>query len=255
MALLRRGYYLFVSTGHVIGTVVLVWAWRRVPAFKSRAWQIAWAFAAVNTLAVCVLGGAVLERYLLPVLPVVYTAFAVAIRALLPRPRRWVPAALILCLTVANFVNPPYPFPFENNLSFASFVELEQQAAAEVDLHPGIVATTFPMADALRRPEMGYVGAKRRVIEMKSFKAAEVAKLNARRPDVMVVYDTAWDPWHILSSGPSEWLMRKFYGYEPPLSPAQAAAALGMHVDREWNYRGMKMALVVRDGAPAQAGR
>ena len=68
-----------------------------------------------------------LERYLLPALPVVYIAFAISLRALLPRTRRLAFAGLTVCLIAANFVNPVYPFPFENNLAFVSFVGLEKR--------------------------------------------------------------------------------------------------------------------------------
>jgi hypothetical protein len=247
IALLRRFYYLFVSTGHFIGTAALIWAWPRMPLFRTRPWRIAIAFLAANVLVVSALGGAVLERYLLPVLPVIYIAFGVAFRALLPQPRKWALAGLLICLAVANFVNPPYPFPYENNLAFVDFVELEQMAASTVELHPGVIATTFPMADSLRRPELGFVDARRKVVELKSFRASEVAKLNTQRPDMMLIYDTAWDPLHLLAARPSQRLMRKFYGYEPPLTPQEAARTLSMQVEQQWNYHGMKMALLVRD--------
>jgi hypothetical protein len=247
LSLLRRIYYLFIGSGHIFGTLVLVWAWRRMPLFRSRPWRVALAFVVANVLVVTALGGAVLERYLLPVLPIVYIAFGVALRALLPNPRKWALAALLTSLIVANFVNPLYPFPFENNLAFVDFVELEREGASAVELHPGVVATTFPMSDALRRPEFGFVGARRSVIELKSFRASEVAKLNDRRPDTLLVYETAWDPLHVLASRPARWVLRRFYGFEPPLTPDETARALSMQVQQQWTYHGMSMSLLVRD--------
>jgi 4-amino-4-deoxy-L-arabinose transferase-like glycosyltransferase len=247
LSLLRRIYYLFIGSGHIFGTLVLVWAWRRMPLFRSRPWRVALAFVVANVLVVTALGGAVLERYLLPVLPIVYIAFGVALRALLPNPRKWALAALLTSLIVANFVNPLYPFPFENNLAFVDFVELEREGASAVELHPGVVATTFPMSDALRRPEFGFVGARRSVIELKSFRASEVAKLHDRRPDTLLVYETAWDPLHVLASRPARWVLRRFYGFEPPLTPDETARALSMQVQQQWTYHGMSMSLLVRD--------
>ena len=46
-------------------------------------------------------------------------------------------AALVACLIAANFVNPLYPFPFENNLAFVSFVGLEESAADVGRTAPG----------------------------------------------------------------------------------------------------------------------
>lgn len=58
-ALLRRIYYLFIGSGHFIGTGALAWAARRMPLFHGRAWRVAAAFAALHVLTVSLLGGAV----------------------------------------------------------------------------------------------------------------------------------------------------------------------------------------------------
>jgi hypothetical protein len=246
LAALRRIYYLFIGTGHFIGTAVFLWAMRRTPVFRSRPWRVAVAFAALNTLAVSALGGAVLERYLLPVLPVVYIAFAISFRVLTVKPRKWAVAAFLACLMAANFVNPLYSFPFENNLAFVSFVELQKEAASAIDLRPGLIATTFPMADALRHPEYGYVPLRRDVVELKGFRKSDLLRLQGRRPDMMLVYDTAWDPLHLLQLHFMQWMLKKYYNFEPPLSPDEVAQTLSMEVVRRWDYRGMKMALLVR---------
>ena len=60
-------------------------AWRRTTLFRTRPWRIAGGLAAAHVLLVSVLGGAVLERYLVPVLPILYIAFAAAIWQLAPR--------------------------------------------------------------------------------------------------------------------------------------------------------------------------
>jgi hypothetical protein len=250
LALLRRAYYLFIGNGHFIGTAALIWAWRRMPLFRGRAWRVAGAFVALNVLVVSVLGGAVLERYLLPVLPVIYIAFAISLRALLPRPRKWAMLALMACLITANFVNPLYPFPYENNLTFISFVEMEKEVAATVETRPGIIATTFPLADALRHPEFGYVASPRKVVELRNFSSSEVARLSDRRPDMIVVYDTEWDPLHLLRRQPWQWALRKFYGFEPQLTPEETARVLSMQIAERWSSRGLKMALLVRDKVP-----
>ncbi|HVW84370.1 MAG TPA: hypothetical protein VHB50_06800, partial [Bryobacteraceae bacterium] len=245
-ALLRRFYFLFVGTGHIVGTIAIAWAVRRMPLFRDRAWRVCAALVALHVIAVSALGGAVLERYLLPVLPIVYTAFAISLRALLPKWRTVATAALLICLAAANFVNPPYPFPFENNLAFVSFVDLQLAAASAVEVRPGIVATTFPMADALRRPEFGFVSEKRNVISLKEFRPSDIAPLRERRPDMMIVYDTTWDPLHLLSHEFPQWLLRTYYGYEPPMSPEAIARTLSMQIARRWERRGLSMSLLVR---------
>ncbi len=110
-ALARRLYYVFISTGHIIGTALVIYAFRRLPVFNHRAWRISATVVAAHIVAVSLFGGAVLERYLLPVLPIVYSAFAIALRALLPRPRKFALLAIVLALLAANAINPPYPYP------------------------------------------------------------------------------------------------------------------------------------------------
>ncbi len=245
-ALLRRIYYLFLGSGHFLGTAVLLWAMRRMSLFRSRPWKVTGAFVAVHVVVVSALGGAVLERYLLPVLPIIYIAFAVALRAMRPTPRTRVLFALSACLVAANFLNPIYSFPFENNLAFVSFTQLGQEAATNINSRPGQIATTFPMSDALRHPEYGYTQLPRDVAELKNFSAGELKRLSGRRPDMVLVYDTAWDPLHLLQIGFVKSAMQQYFGYVTPATPEEVAELLSMQIVRRWETRGMKMTLLVR---------
>jgi 4-amino-4-deoxy-L-arabinose transferase-like glycosyltransferase len=252
LALVRRLYYLFIGTGHFIGTLALLWALGRMPLLKDRSWRIAWSFVLAQLLIVSALGGAVLERYVLPALPVVYIAFAVSLRALMPRARQVTLAALAACLIAANFVNPLYPFPFENNLAFVSFVGLEESAAKMVEQQAGafpgggLVAAAFPMDDALRNPDFGFVETPRKVIEIADFSRPEVEKLKARAPDMIVVYRRTWDPLHLLDHPAVSDFFARYYGYEPEMRADQIAAALSMRVARRWTRRGLSMELLDR---------
>ena len=246
-AFLRRAYYLFVGSGHFIGTAACIWAFRRMPILRSRAWQVSAAFVALHAVVVSLLGGAVLERYLLPALPILYTAFAVSLWSLLPRIRMLTVASLLACLAAANFINPLYPFPLENNLAFVDLVRLELRATVAVELSPGTIATTFPMADAFRRHEFGYVSNPRKVRVLPDFRAESIVPLRADPPDFLIVYDPAWDPLGLLTRGPDEWFLAKFYGYEPPLNPAEIAKVLSMRVSRHWERGGLSMSVLVRD--------
>jgi 4-amino-4-deoxy-L-arabinose transferase-like glycosyltransferase len=244
LALARRFYYLFIGSGHFIGTLAVLWAWRRLPLLRDRAWRVAAAFSALHVLTVSALGGAVLERYLLPVLPVLYAAFAISLRALMPRTRNLALAGLLACLALANFINPLYPFPLENNLAFVNFVELEQKAGRAADGLPGLTVTAFPLADSLRSPEFGYVSVPCNVLEVPDFRAASIAGIGARHPQRVIVFDTAWDPLRILDAGIIRWIMRGAYNYQPPLSPDEIAKRLGMRISRRWQSGGQKMFLL-----------
>lgn len=246
-ALLRRTYYLMIGSGHIIGAAVLLFAWRRMPLFRSRAWRVAAALVAAQVLIVSILGGAVLERYLLPALPVLYVAFAIALRALMPRTRALATAGLILCLAAANFINPIYPFPFENNLAFVSFVNLEQSAAGAVQSRSAVsIATAFPVTDALRNPDLGFVDAPHEVMEIANFSAPEIEKLKSKTPALLVVFNRTWDPLHLLDHPAIERLLKQYYDYKPEMSADRIAEVLSMRVTRRWKSRGLTMQLLER---------
>jgi 4-amino-4-deoxy-L-arabinose transferase-like glycosyltransferase len=256
LALSRRVYFLFIGTGHFIGTLALIWAWRRMPMLRERPWRIAAAFVLANVLVVSALGGAVLERYTLPALPVIYIAFATSLQALMPRARQLALAGLVVCLVAANFVNPVYPFPFENNLAFASFVELEEETAYAVeqrgDALPdgGNVATVFPVADALRNPQFGFVQAPRKVLEMSDFSRTEVERIGGLSPEMVVVYQREWDPLRFLARPGIREFLARYYCYKPELNAEEIATALSMRVGRRWKRRGLTMELLERDNRP-----
>lgn len=247
VALARRIFYLFISSGHFIGTFALIWALRRMPLLRSRPWRITASFAAAHVVAVSALGGAVLERYLLPVLPILYVAFALSLQALVPRTRQLTLAALLVWLAAANFVNPPYPFPYENNLAFVSFVELQKDAAAAVEQRRGLIATVFPMAVALSNPDLGFVEMPRKIISMADFSAPEIEKVKAQSPDMVIVFSRPKGRFHLLNNK----IVRKFltheYGYEPELGPDEIAQRLAMNVAGRWARRGLSFALLKRE--------
>jgi hypothetical protein len=246
-ALARRIYYLFIGSGHFIGTAIFLYAWKRMPLLRDRPWRIALTLAAAQTLTVTVLGGAVLERYLLPVLPILYSAFALAAGALAVKTRRFAIGALAAALIAANVVNPPYPFPFENNLMFVNFIDIARQAAFAADTYSQPVTTTFPMTTALANPRNGYLMLPHRTHEIPDFRLETIAPLMDHPPPVMLVYNTEFDPWGITGTEIFQWFLAKYYDYERPMSAPEIARLLHMRISREWESRGFSMALLVND--------
>jgi hypothetical protein len=251
-ALLRRGYYLFVGTGHFVGTVALVYAMSLTDLFATRAWRVVGLFVAVQVVMVSLFGGAVLERYLLPVLPLLYIAFAVALSAM---PGTWRTAkavALMAFLLAANFVNPIYPFPLENNLAFVSFAGLQQRAARFVQNRYGAgeeIATAFPLANALRRPDFGYVTRPVEVREIENFQAASITALAEHPPAALVIFSTVWDPLGLLEHPPVANFLHSHYGYEPQVTRDQIASRLHMHMVARWLERGQWIEVYERNGS------
>lgn len=151
-----------------------------------------------------------------------------------------------MCLIAANFVNPLYPFPFENNLAFVSFVELQKTAAASVAVRDGMVATAFPMAEALRNPDLGFVDDPRKVTAIADFTAPEIEKLKLHPPGMVVVFTRTWDPLHFLQHQFVERFLANQYGYRPDMDPDAIADALSMQVAHRWTRRGLSFTLLTR---------
>lgn len=240
LALVRRLYYLFIGSGHWVGTAAMVYAWKHTVLFRARGWRVVGAIAVLHVLVVSAFGGAVLERYLTPLLPLLYVAFAVAMSACPPRWRLVGPLALFAMLIAANFVNPPYPFPWENDLAFASFVSLDEKAAdfLENSYPNGTVATMFPLAGALRTPDFGYVSHSMRVRDLDDYSVKSLTGLAKDKPDVLAVYSTTWDPMHALDNKTFAGLLTQFYGYEPQAGREDILRILGMRPVARWELHG-----------------
>ena len=213
LALARRLYYLFAGSGHCIGTAAVILALRRTKVFDTREWRIASALVAAHVVLVSVLGGAVLERYLLPTLPIVYIGFAAALWQSSVRWRLAGAVAMLASLLTANFVNPPYPFPLENNLAFTDFVGLHAEAARymEARFPDAKIAAMFPLASALRRPDFGYVQRPLQVREIYNFSVANVAPLGRENVAVLVLYSEAWDPLGLMRNPLWTAFLRRYY--------------------------------------------
>ena len=111
----------------------------------------------IYLLLLSLVGGAILPRYLLPVSPC-FTSQMWPLVMQLPRfPARLILAAAAACFVGAWFINPPYPFPFEDNLAYADFIRLHEQAAHYLESQPGQprILTAWPATDELARPFLG----------------------------------------------------------------------------------------------------
>ena len=223
-ALGRRLYYLFWQDFHWIGTIAIMLAWGR-GLFATRAWRVAWVLIGVHVLFLSVVGGAMLARYLLPVLPLVYAAMAAAMCIYRGPLKVLCQLALLAGLIAGNFWNPPYPFPFENNLAFTDFVELQQTAAGFVARHYAgeRIASAWPFTAALSRPEFGYVQQAVPVHSLQDFTAQSVDSPDWRRDArVLVVFSRMWEPaWSWTHLELVRKILHRFYEYRQDLSSSE----------------------------------
>ncbi|MEO8658189.1 MAG: hypothetical protein ABI693_06950 [Bryobacteraceae bacterium] len=230
-ALLRRVSYLFLEEFRWVGTIALVWALRRGE-LASRAWRVAGSLAVAQTALVTVLGGAELERYLLPAMPVLYAAFVVSLRWKVALPL--LAAGLFAC----NFWNPPlWPFPQENNLAMVDFVFVQQAVAQSLETsgEKGTVVTAWPLSDALRRPEFGYVSRPLHVRPLEDFSIESLSKIPADELRLVVIYSRDWDPPHNLLRIPLlEALREKYFLWHTPATEEVLKTRFGLSRIERW---------------------
>lgn len=146
------------------------------------------ALVLAHVVALSVVGGAILARYMLPVLPLVVL---VAVSTLWRRLRWWPLALALACGAFAyrHVVNPPHQFPWEENLAYRDFVLLHRDAARFLAAtHPGArVLTAWPATDELRNPYYGYLPRPLAVVPVENFRREHLEPA-ARRAD----YDMAF---------------------------------------------------------------
>lgn len=198
------------------------------------AWDVQLAFLSIvlaHLVVLSVIGGAVLARYMLTVVPLVVI---LCVSTLWRRVSLWRPVVVIVALmfVAALFVNPPYGFPFEDNLAYRDYIVLHQHAEAflEQRYSTSPVLTAWPANDELTRPQLGYVTKPLRAVRIEDFSVDEVMSAAELRSDfdVALVFSTKYEPplplvrWKAWDD-----MKVRFFGYHHDLPPELAARVLG----------------------------
>ncbi len=182
--------------------------------------------------AMAVVGGAVLARYMLTVVPLV---IILAVSTLRRRIRSW-PALIVLtcaAFVTALFLNPPYGFSPEDNLAYRDYVVMHQDAEAflEARYPRARVLTAWPASDEITRTYLGYVTHAFQVVRIEDFTVEEVmgAAQERERFDVALVFSTKYEPARPLLGGWRSWerLKARYFGFHRDVPPAVAAQVLG----------------------------
>ena len=196
------------------------------------------AFAAViaaYVLAMAAIGGAVLARYMLPVVPLVIIICASTVWRRVPMWPGMVSIAA-LAFVAALFINPPYGFSLEDNLAYRDYIELHQRAEKFLlARYPvAVVLTSWPASGELSQPWIGYVERPVRVVQIENFTLEELMSAAELRSsfEVALVFSTKYDPPHPLLERWRSWqrIKTEFFGYHRDLPPAAAARLLGGHL-------------------------
>jgi hypothetical protein len=212
----------------------------REPALQEKerrriALEVQFAFLAIilaYMIALSVIGGAVLARYMLPVIPLV---ILVCVSTLRRRVRMWtgVIALVAASFIVALFANPPYGFSLEDNLAYRDYIRLHQRAESFIEArYPNArVLTAWPASDELSRPYLGYVTRPMKVFRVEDFTVEQLMSASEVRSnfDVALVFSTKYEPPHSVFDNLRFWQVWKtrFFGYHIDAPPAAAAQILG----------------------------
>jgi hypothetical protein len=204
---------------------------------------------AAYVVALSVLGGAVLARYMLPVLPLV---ILLCVSTLRRRLRYWVwcVAAVCTAFVFALLTPPPYRIAPEDTLLYRDYVVLHKQAEVEIaQRYPHArVLTAWPASDELTKPFLGYIRQPADVIRIENFSESEMERA-ARATgefDIAFLFTTKWQPphplWQALPFG--EAIQERFFDYHEDILPDRAASMLGGRVVRYENRNNEWVAII-----------
>ncbi len=219
------------------------------PALEAAALRRIFLLLAVNAAFFSVLGGALLTRYLLPMYPLV---LLVAVTTLYHRAPGWQALAAFsaAAFVLGIFINPPYGFAPEDNLTYARVIRLHQAGIRQLEQrYPGsTVLSAWPVSDALTRPELGYLKQPFAVTPIEDFSAAQIARA-AQEPEkysTALVFSTKADPASaIFTLGPASRAMdERYFGLHHDLQPEEIARQLGGALVWKQQDQGQWIALI-----------
>jgi 4-amino-4-deoxy-L-arabinose transferase-like glycosyltransferase len=238
MGFVGRFHYLFIAEGRFIGTIALIAGFRLL---RGKEWKIAALVAVAQVVIVTVFGYAMLERYLIPVLPILYAAMAAAAMVYSVR-WRWISHTAMIVLLVAGwFWNPPYPFSYENNLAWTDFVALQKDAAnyLEANAPDKRIASAWPFTGAIKHPYLGYVEKPLTAVEVPGLHLDEINGVDRNSYDFLVVYEKFWTfEGRAFDNRLLRPLIRQYKDYHPQATEAEIRAGVGLIPVKRWERGG-----------------
>jgi hypothetical protein len=203
----------------------------------------------VYVIAMALIGGAELARYMLPAVPLV---IIVGVSTLRRRLRDWSVATVVVAVAfvAAWFWNPPYGFSPEDNLAYRDYIVLHQDAERFLEARYPMahVMTAWPASDELARPWLGYTTRPMQVVQIENFSLEQVLSAADFRShfEVALVFSTKYEPPHPLLERWKSWegLKRKFFDFHRDLPPAAAAQILGGRVVYSQERKGQWAAVI-----------
>jgi hypothetical protein len=210
--------------------------------------MIFYVVALAYVVAMALIGGAVLARYMLPAVPLI---IIVSISTLWRRLSYWrvTVAFVVLAFVVAWFWNPPYGFSPEDNLAYRNYIVLHEDGERFLEARYPMarVLTAWPASDEVTRPWLGYITRPMQVVRIEDFSLDEVlSATDFRDYEVALIFSTKYEPgparWDHWRSW-TEWKTR-FFGFHRDLPPAAAAQILGGRIVFSEQRQGQWIAVI-----------
>jgi hypothetical protein len=194
-------------------------------------------------------GGAVLARYMLPVVPLV---ILLMVSTLWRRVRYWrlVVGLVALAFVADLFTNPPYGFSIEDNLAYRDYVVMHVEAGRFLAMrYPRArVLTAWPASDELSQSWLGYVSHPFPVVRVEDFTPGQIAIAAAASDqfDVVLAFSTKYQPAHPVLEDWAPWraVKEKYFGYHRDLQPEEIAQRLGGRIVLEKSSDGQWIAVI-----------
>jgi len=205
-----------------------------------------------NAVQFSILGGALLARYMVPVIPLVVMVCVSTLWRRVPQWPAWC-AAVALAFVAALLINPPWGIAPEDNLAYSDFVRIHQSAARFVEQHytRDRVLTAWPASDELNRPFLGYVAEPHTVVHVENFSLAQLALAAQQRDsyDIVVIFNTKYEPPGSLMRhfGPWRRLQERYFDFHSDLTALEAAQVLGGRVKWRTGSGGQWIAVIEID--------
>lgn len=178
-----------------------------------------------------IVGGALLARYMIPAIPLVVLLAVGVVRRYAPRWQWWI-AACAAAFVAALLFNPPWYIAPEDNLTWAHFVELHQQAAKYLEDHYAQerILTAWPASDEVNRPFLGYVRQPLTVVRVENFTPEEILRARQQEEnfDVVLAFSSKFEPRRGLLSRFAAWrrAQTRYFDFHQDLRPEEIARLL-----------------------------
>ncbi len=217
-----------------------------------------------NWMAFSVLGGALLTRYLLPMYPLILLV-CVAVWQRHFHGWYWLAALSTAAFLAGIWVNPPYAFAPEDNLTYRDMIVLHQRAVSMIAQKwpQATVLTAWPAVSELERPELGYTKVPIKAVSIPNFTREQIEKAGTDPGayDTALLFSTKWapPPGSIDLSRHSQPADARYFDFHEDIRPAEAAAILHGELVWQQHIRGEWVAILrfprIVDAELVQPGR